>query len=308
MCSLTMFAQQDSIQASAPFEGEIEYETFENWSDYMLKMPNSILFNGVHKIKLILKGDKMHKIDETTGCHIIVDNAAAQAIMAGQNANKKYSKARQSKDMKNASRAYVHFCDYTKTGLDMSDAPGTQYVLYPKEFSYVGGVKSPVKTYTFEKTNETKEMLGETCPLYSGRIVRDMGGMDQTYDLKAWLSPKWKAPGGYNWDIFGLDIPNIALKWAYKYDGGHVSMMSVGELSGYVEADVVKITPREVADDEFDIPVDYKIQTGGTSNAFKMLNYYKSVKKELIKRGVKGGDNSQKSSGVHYKTDSEWDF
>ena len=59
-----------------PFEGEIVYETYENYSDYILKMPNSIYFNGVHKVRLILKGDWMHMIDETTGCHIIVNNAA----------------------------------------------------------------------------------------------------------------------------------------------------------------------------------------------------------------------------------------
>ena len=28
-------------------------------------MPNSIYFDGVHKIRIIVKGDKMHLIDET---------------------------------------------------------------------------------------------------------------------------------------------------------------------------------------------------------------------------------------------------
>lgn len=71
-------------QENTPFEGEIVYETYENYSNYILKMPNSIYFNGVHRIRLILKGDWMHMFDETTGCHVIVNNAAAQEIMEGQ--------------------------------------------------------------------------------------------------------------------------------------------------------------------------------------------------------------------------------
>lgn len=135
-----------------------------------------------------------------------------------------------------------------------------------------------------------------------------MGGLSQSYDVKAWVSNELGASEGYKWNLYGLDIPGIALKWAMKYDGGHVSVMSVGELSFYIEADVVEIKPRTVSDDEFNIPADYKIKTGGSSNAFKMLGYYKAVKKELVKRGIKGGDNSQKTTGVHYKTDEEWDF
>ena len=31
-------------QENTPFEGEIVYETYENYSDYILKMPNSIYY------------------------------------------------------------------------------------------------------------------------------------------------------------------------------------------------------------------------------------------------------------------------
>lgn len=63
------FSASVSAQSTAVFEGEIELETFENYSDYIKKMPNSIYFDGVHKIRIIVKGDKMHLIDETTKCH-----------------------------------------------------------------------------------------------------------------------------------------------------------------------------------------------------------------------------------------------
>ena len=299
-------------QEKIPFEGEIVYETYENYSDYLLKMPHSIFFNGVHKIRLILKGEWMHMIDETTGCHIIVNDAAAQAIMSAQGKKKSRGTlgalATLSENRSNNSCSYVHFCDYTKSGLDMSDAPGTQYIMSSGAISYADGSKAPVKSYSYEKTGDSKTILDMTCPLFAGKIVRSMGGMDQTYDVKTWVSEKYAAPAGYKWNLYGLDVPGIAMKWAMKYDGGHVSMMGVGELSYYIEADVVEVKPRAVSDEEFNIPEGYKIKTGGTSNAFKIMGYYKGVKKELVKLGIKGGDNSQKTTGIHYKTDGEWDF
>lgn len=296
------------LPAGASFEGEIVYETFENYSDYILKMGNSIYFNGVHKIRLIIKNNWMHMIDETTGCHIIVNDAKAQAIMAKLNKKNNISLATLAESRSNNSYSYVHFCDHTKSGLDMSDAPGTQYFLSPEETSYATGQKAPIVTNTFAKTEEAKNIMDQDCPLYAGQIVRDMGGMNQTYDVKAWVNESLVAPAGYKWNLYGLDIPAIALKWVMRYDGGHISMANVGELSYYIEADVTSITPRPVDDSEFDIPAGYKIKAGGSSDAFKMMSYYNGVRKELVKRGIKGGDNSQKTSGVHYKTDGEWDF
>ena len=39
-----------------------------------------------------------------------------------------------------------------------------------------------------------------------------------------------------------------------------------------------------------------------------LMNYYKGVKKALVKLGIKAKDLDQKTSGVHYKTDGQWDF
>ena len=83
--------------------------------------------------------------------------------------------------------------------------------------------------------------------------------------------------------------------------------MNVGELSIYYEADVTKITPREVSDSEFEVPADYKISKGA-KNAFALMNYYKGIKKELVTAGITGAPNDTKSSGVHYQTNDEWDF
>ena len=247
---------QNISAQETPFEGEIVYETYENYSDYLLKMANSIWFNGVHKMRMIMKDTKMHVIDETTGVHLIGDIA---------------------------NKSLVHFCEATKTGIDFSNNIESQLVLIKKS-----------------------ELLGQQCSLSEGRIVRTMGGMDQTYDVKTLTADNIPAPQVFPYNLLGLEVKNLPLKWIYKYDGGHVGF-GVGELSIYYEADVIEINPRAVNDDEFVIPADYNI-TKKSMNAFSLMKYYSGVKKQLVKMGIKGGDNSQKTSGVHYKTEGEWGF
>lgn len=277
MLVMGMSLRVDAQDAEA-FEGEIFFETYENYSDYLLKMGNSILFNGVHKMRLILKGSKMHLIDETSKCHIVADDSAP---------------------------SLVHYCDLTKTGMNYGKNIGAMQVFSKGEI-ISGGQKSPVTSYTFSPKDAKKTIMDKECTLYQGSINHNMGGMDQKYEVKAYVSDI-VAPIGYKWSMFYLDIPGIALKFSYKYDGGHISMMNVGELSFYYEADVTKITPREVADDEFNIPSDYKISKGA-NNAFALMKYMNGVKKQLVKLGVKGEPNEHKTTGVHYKTDDEWDF
>lgn len=274
-----MMAIIGMAQNTNAFEGEIRYETFENYSDYILKMPNSMYFNGVHKMRMILKGDKMHLIDETTQCHIVVDNAVP---------------------------SYVHFCDLTKTGMNYGANIDAMRILTSEKTITVGGASAPIVDYTFAKTDTKKSINDKECTLYEGRINREMGKMEQKYDVKAYVSDI-PVPNGYKWSIFGLDIPGIALKYSYKYEGGHVSVMSVGELSMYIEADVTEIIPRTVEDGEFDIPADYKISKG-SKNAFALMKYMSGVRKQHVKLGIKGESNDKKTTGVHYKTNDEWDF
>lgn len=281
LCIVILFVGVSSIvnaqNEAKSFEGEIVYETYENYSDYILKMPNSIYFDGVHKVRLIVKGGKLHMIDETTGCHSVSDDI---------------------------NQTFVHYCDYTKTGMDYSKNIESQLFLKSGDITY-NGFTAKLKSNTFVKTDKSVDILEHTCSLYEGSILRDMS-LDQTYNIKAYVASDLIAPSGYAYHLFGLDIPGIAMKWILKYDGGHVGM-GVGELSFYIEADVVEVKPREVKDEEFLIPEGYKISRS-SANPFSLIKYYKKVRKELEKRGIKGGDSSEKTTGVHFKTSGEWDF
>lgn len=260
-----------NAQSDEPFEGEITFETYENYSDFLLN--NSFVFNGVHKMRLILKGDKMHLIDETTKCHILADNSVP---------------------------SYVLYCDLTKTGWDYGKDIGAIQFLFNGEIKY-GGSSFPISSYTFAPTETKKNILDKECVLYQGDVNRKIVGMEQKSEVKAYVSDI-KAPAGYKWSMSCLDTPGIALKYSYKYDGGHFSAGNIGEISMYYESDVTSITPRKVEDSEFVIPSDYKIFKGA------LVKYFEDVKKELVKLGVKGESKDKKTTGVHYKTNGEWDF
>ena len=117
---------QNISAQEAPFEGEIVYETYENYSDYLLKMANSIWFNGVHKMRMIMKDTKMHVIDETTGVHLIGDIA---------------------------NKSLVHFFEATKTGIDFSNNIESQLVLINRDINYSHTV-GKLKEYTYADQNK----------------------------------------------------------------------------------------------------------------------------------------------------------
>ena len=269
-------AQQDPDNQPETFEGEIVYETFESYSEWINKMANSIYVDGVHKMRLIVKGNKMHLIDETLKCHLV------------------------------AGDTYTHYCDLTKTGFCL-----LQYdfmmAAAPHTLDYGYGQVAKLLSNSFARTEVADSLLGQKCILWEGDVVHEMGGKTQKYSCHAYCTDI-KAPASYPVHLYGMPLETIAAKWIIKYDGGHENVMNAGEMSYYAEGDVISITPRPVSDDEFAIPSGYKIAKGDLRNVMKMMQYYNGVKKALEKAGIKGEDKTAKSTGVHYKTQEEWDY
>lgn len=264
------------VNPNGVFEGEIVYETFENYSDYILKMPNSVYVNGVHKMRLIVKGDKMHMIDETTKCHTIVDGT------------------------------YTYFCEITKTALQFK-SPDYFMAAIDRDQELARGQKNKLVSNTYAKTSKKETINGNECTLYEGDIIHDAGSMSQKYSMHAYCTDI-KAPYGYRYHMWGAPVDKIASKWILKYDGGSVAMLGIGELSFYMEGDVISVNPRAVSDSEFTVPSDIKVSSGSLTNVFKLMGFFKGIKKALEKAGIKGGDKDAKTTGVHFKTQDEWDF
>lgn len=269
--SLKIGAQQND---GVPFEGEIEYETFENYSDLLKETPGSIYFDGVHKIRLIVKGDKVHKIDETTKCHSIYDSVG-----------------------------YTDFCDFTKSGIIVKE--------YSTKFDGKISKNTFAKTETTETKNNVQCQLYEGdvelsmmmlkasshIKFYASEYIVPTRFIDKTNFVS--LNTPDRLP--MNWEI-KLDGGNLNVpSGTIKIPLGN-KMPKGGEISSYFEGNVVKITPRTVLDSEFDIPKDYKMTN---MRPMKAVSYNKSIMKKLKELGIKGGTESK---DVHFKNEGEWDF
>ena len=207
----------------------------------------------------------MHLIDETTKCHVIADAAFVDKVLKDATPTKGTSLKGLNASVygigATASGAYVHYCEYTKTGMDYTNnlyAMMTQ-LLRQQDWIFPYGKTASLSANTFAETSTTKEILGMNCKLYEGDIDHLMkGAMDTKCHAKAYVSDL-PAPAGLKCAFYGLDVPGVPTKFVMKYDGGHLSTMSIGELSFYIEMNVTKITPRQVSDDEFIVPSNYKI-------------------------------------------------
>lgn len=272
--------EQGVLTAGQPFEGEIELETYENYSDVMLQIAPGIHFNGVHKARLILKGNKMHLIDTTIGLHTIV-------VDENTSANGK----------KDSEPFYAHFCELTKTGIIYK---GEQLRLLQQmnQEQDLSGRKDSSLINTYAPTSTTKVILDKTCTLHQGEIIRKNGFTEVRFEIKAWVSDI-PAPPVYRWYTSCFEASNILLKYITKTDGGHIGYL--GEMSSYNEIDVTKIISRPVEDTEFEIPKDCKFEAD-------ILKYSKETMLNLTKADIKGAPNETKSTGVHYQTNDEWDF
>lgn len=283
-------------QECKPFEGEITFETYENYSDsYKKKMGSmSIYFDGVHQCRLILKGEKMHFIDETTKCHTIANDSIISMVFKGEKAG---------------NYGYVHFCELTKTGLNLTN--NVHYAFFchkTKDSDVLRNELNPITAYAFEKTTSKDTILESDCTLYTGIVTRSLKVMTtkihSTLHIQAYLS-NIVAPRSYAWYMEGLEIPNITMKWAYKFDGGH--MEDRGEISLYKEAIVTQIQQRPVSDEEFATPSDYTIIEHDNTKPQRIMMYYNGIKQELERHGIKSVGRKD-SMDVHYKTDGTWDF
>ena len=299
MSIVLSFVVSGLAYAQEAFEGEIVYQTYENYPRELLNQDTTCEFNGVHRYRAIMKDGRLHIIDETTGIHQLYDNDR---------------------------ETYFHYCEHTKACLDSSILFSQQCLFSQSNYTVGNGVGAWTVNVSnnFAKTEESKNLLGHNCVLYKGNIDLDYTSSIQdftaSYNIKAFFADDIVAPKSYKFITFGLDSPNIALSLAVKQGGLYYD--TLGEGSQYREMTVLEIKPYKVNDEEFSIPSGYKIikheQFNPDASGKQMkaqlknieleLNYYKDIKKKLEELGIINGDRREINSSVNYKTEGEWDF
>lgn len=301
LLALTLLSMH--IQAQDLFEGEIVYETHVNLSPDMAKQETYFgKLNGVHKGRLIVKGNTMLQVDETTHLQILyIPYADAdKTLKLGEN---------------KSDYVMIYYCDelegalvqevemnslLSNRDLNCLDLPGSEYV--PE----IGKLKS----YDFKERGEIKRILNKDCSLYSGTIVRNIV-VDSKHKFDAWVDKSIRMPKVYSLINYGIDIDDfLALNSEYHAMMGHV--MSFGEGGMYEETNVLEINKKDMDDTILEIPSKKKFVFGGKGSSIAEMSKYLKLMKKMSRTleaiGEKALEDNKKTFGVHYKTEEEWDF
>lgn len=259
------------------FQGELDITLFTNFCDYINDHGLAAGGNGVHKQKLILKGYDGKLIDETTGIITIWN------IPKG---------------------VFVTFIPETGKGLSYEGNLDSQLTLAPRDTKIYDKYEQKLLTNTVADTDETITEDGIIYKTLKGTMVREQGGMQSKFGIKAVYNPQMETPPAIFGALGGLEIPGMPKSWSQGYDGGHVAM--AGELSYFMEGTVDKVTPREVNDTEFEIPANIKFVK--SSSPVKMMGYLKDANKYVTQKIAEDRQKGNQSDYDNFRTNDEWDY
>lgn len=264
-----------SISAQTVFEGEINYRNFENNSKSVRSLSKGMAYNGARNVKVLVKGNKLHIIDESMHLNTLLLPDEGYAIV---------------------------YNDLLKRGLKCS------FLGYVQTYMSAYGPKTytpgQTKNYQVKQLEETKTFNDETCEIHKGQLITSVSGSSNpaTTNIEVWCSTKYTVDPVYQYYLYGIDVPGIAMKWTIDYQA---KIPFVGKMSSYVASEVKSIIPRAIDDSEMQIPSDYELKE--TDSAFKMLGIYGDTKKYLKKNKMYPGD-ADADTEVTYKIEEEWDF
>lgn len=263
-----------NISAQSIFEGEIAYRNFENHSKTVRRFSKGMAYNGARNVKVLLKGNKMHIIDESMHLNTLV--------LPDEN-------------------AVIIYNDLLKRGLKCSYSNYTQ--TYMSAYSSKPSVVGQTKKYAVRKTGLTKVIKGEQCSQYKGNVTAQVSGVSPAVtEIEMWCSDRYKTSPTYTYFLNGIEVANLAVKYTTDQHG---KIPIFGSMDSFVAAEVKSITPRNVDDSEMQIPADYELKE--TDSASKMLGIYGDTSKYLKKNKMYPTD-ADTNTEVTYTIDEEWDF
>lgn len=256
------------ISAQTNFEGELHYRNFENYSRNARMFTGGECYNGSRNLRIIIKGDKVHIVDETLNVHKL---------------------ALPEKEM------LIVYSDLTKSGIIKS--------LYADLSDPSDSVEAKLDEYGATLTSKEKEYKGEKCLVYKGKIVPGSANFNMSTTYEVWCTRQYIFPSYTSSLILQkIKISYIPLKWTYE---AHGKTPIIGKSDTFIASELTKISPRKVDDFEFETPKGYKFITTDSQN--KLAGFYRDVRKELRKQNKYPGD-ADADTDITYKIEDEWDF
>lgn len=277
-----------------PFEGEIVYESYTQLEKIEKKKQKRKDAGTVGITKYSIKNGRVHAADKSGQYHNIIDIDG---------------------------KINIGWIVPAKMGIDIS--------LVAPEYAFGELLGTEIIRNSFGKRSTVQTILGHPCTLYQGQIIcKNISSIENTiskkneeiaiiyrYDIKAYLADDMPAPSCYKGEFLTGScsslMPNVPLKIIVRKAQLKDNYQVSNYPTSYYEYDAVEITSRVVGDEEFDIP-DYDYFTEPMPenlNLIKVVKWMRKIKKwqKMVEKYTKL-DESAKTTGVHYKTDGEWEF
>lgn len=256
-------------KGTAYFEGALLYRNYEFHSSIIRKYSYGRAYNGERSIKVIMKGNNLHMVDEDMHIHTI--------ILPGSNTGYIYS-------------------DVAKQGLKGSLTFFDEYlrVLDPDYQTK----NAPKKSAQLSQTGETVSYKDDRCKIYRGYM---MSGEDIKTDVEMWYSEKYRVYPSYRYVFAGLNPGGLLRKGIYNQSG---KIPLLGSMKSLVSTELVALKSYKVPASEMTPPSNIVIRQA-TDNK-QLVDFYKASRESLKK--AKLTPKPKKTSEVKYDIRKQWDF
>lgn len=259
-----------SSQQSKVFEGVLEYVGFENHNKKVISWSKGVAYNGVRHTTIMVKGKKVHMIDQSMHIHTI---------------------------LLPEEHTVYYYSDVTCTGLKLN------YEKYVASYlSALDPTTENAKTQGLQnhvqKRGRKASFDGHDCEIWEGEQKSKF--INNTIEL--WSDECFSVPYDVRAFAFNLPFTGLPVKFTFSQQG---KIPIIGKMSSYSAAELTSMTEKEMSDSDFLPSSDINIKV--SDSPFKVLGIIKDNTKLLKKQGIYPTD-AEKETDVTYKIEDEWDF
>ena len=252
------------------FEGVLMYRNYEHHSAIVRKFSGGQAYNGERSIRVTLRGNSVHIVDESMHIHTII---------------------------KPDEDKYYIFSDVSKQGFVAKASE-----ILPKFFSgldpNVEASGSTPKSSTLKSTSRQETYKGDRCKVYEGQLAVEESFLN---DVEMWYSDRLLANKSYRYVFSGLPVPGIVRKGIITQSG---KIPLLGNMKSTTATELVALTERKVAPSEMTPPSNITIAP--YTKDTRLYSFYKQSSKALKK--AKLYPEKMNTKEVDYAIRSNWDF
>ena len=266
-----------NAQELKDFEGEFISESLTNQNPERKKFDTGMLYNGRVVTHILAKGDNVDSYDTRLKMHtmFLVDT-----------------------------NRYILWSEELKKGVEI---PITTYVAGQKALLAAAAKLAPVEQNWNVESLGKEDINGITCEHLKKTLTMTANQVSSTSIQEEWISDVYRNPMKKFLESIGTSKQSDGFALKLKFDT-HIKSSSafVKSRYSYNHTVVKEIMPRAVADNEFDIPSDCKIQV--FDDFLKFNKAFMALGRANAKLLMKQGKHpTQMEDNVIYETDDRWD-